>query len=206
MINVALYKIVLGANSNGGKTELLPQLAKYLEDCGYYVVQVQESTTELLNEGLVPADNFQVHVARRQRINEDNQTIRAWEHMTKHPEQDVVMLLDRSFLCQRAYTPDVQTWVNIMNKTFNLNYLPKQMIEYIGNRYDGVIHMESNLKFAYVDEGRIETREDALALEEKTFEANKMCKCFEYVPRQEKMSDKLLLVEKACISIINNAK
>lgn len=37
-------------------------------------------------------------------------------------------------------------------------------------------------------------------------QTNKMCKCFEYVPRQEKMSDKLRLVEKACISIINNAK
>lgn len=29
-------------------------------------------------------------------------------------------------------------------------------------------------------------------------------KVFRFVPRQEKMSDKLHLVEKACISIINN--
>lgn len=203
---MALYKIVLGGNSNCGKTELLPKLAKYLEGCGYYVLLIPESATELLNEGLVPAEDFQVHVAHRQRINEDNQTIRAWKHMTKHPEQDVVMLLDRSFLCQRAYTPDVQTWVNIMNKTFNLNYLPEQMIDYIGNRYDGVIHMQSNLKFGHAAEGRIESREEALALEEKTLEANKMCKVIKFVPRQEKMSTKLHLVEKACISIINNAK
>lgn len=203
---MALYKIVLAGNSNCGKTELLPQLAKYLEDWGYYVVQVPESATELLKEGLVPTDDFQVHVARRQRINEDNQTIKAWKHMTKHPNQDVVMLLDRSFLCQRAFTTDLRTWVGIMNKTFNLNYLPEQMIEYIGNRYDGVIHMESNLKFGHVAEGRIETREEALALEEKTLEANKMCKVIKFVPRQEKMSTKLHLVEKACISIINNAK
>lgn len=203
---MTLHKIVLAGNSNCGKTELLPQLAKYLNEQGYYVVQVPESATELLNEGLVPADDFQVHVARRQRINEDKQTIKAWKHMTKHPDQDVVMLLDRSFLCQRAYTPDLQTWVGIVNKTFNLNYLPHQMIEYIGNRYDGVIHMESNLKFGHVAKGRIETREEALALEEKTLEANKMCKVLKFVPRQEKMSDKLKLVEKACISIINNAK
>lgn len=201
---MTLYKIVLGSNSNGGKTELLPQLAKYLEECGYYVVQVHESATELLNEGLVPAEDFQVHVARRQRINEDNQTIRAWKHMTKHPEQDVVMLLDRSFLCQRAYTPDVETWTNILNKALNLNCSPEQMVARIGKRYDGVIHMESNLKFGHVAEGRIETREQALALEEKTLEANKMCKCFKYVPRQEKMSDKLELVKKACMSIITN--
>lgn len=203
---MTLYRIVLAGNSNCGKTELLPQLAKYLEEKGCYVVQVPESATELLNEGLVPADDFQVHVARRQRINEDNQTIKAWKHMTEHPEQDVVMLLDRSFLCQRVYTPDLQTWVNIMNKTFTLNYLPQQMIEYIGNRYDGVIHMESNLKFGHVAEGRIESREEALALEEKTLEANKMCKVLKFVPRQEKMSDKLHLVEKACIETINNVK
>lgn len=201
---MTLYKIVLGSNSNGGKTELLPQLAKYLEECGYYVVQVHESATELLNEGLVPAEDFQVHVARRQRINEDNQTIRAWKHMAKHPEQDVVMLLDRSFLCQRAYTPDVETWTNILNKALKLNCSPEQMVARIGKRYDGVIHMESNLKFGHVAEGRIETREQALALEEKTLEANKMCKVFKYVPRQEKMSDKLELVKKACMSIITN--
>ena len=201
---MTLYKIVLGGNSNCGKTELLPQVAKYLEDCGYYVVKVPESATELLNEGLVPADDFQVHVARRQHINEDKQTIKAWKHMTKHPEQDVVMLLDRSFLCQRAYTPDLRTWVGIMNKTLNLKYLPEQMIEHIAKRYDGVIHMESNLKFGHVAEGRIETQEEALALEEKTLEANKMCKVVKYVPRQEKMSDKLKLVEKACMEIIEN--
>lgn len=201
---MTLYKIVLGGNSNCGKTELLPKLAKYLEGCGYYVLLIPESATELLNDGLVPAEDFQVHVACKQRINEDNQTIRAWKHMTKHYDQDVVMLLDRSFLCQRAYTPDVETWVNIMNKTFNLNYLPEQMIDYIGNRYDGVIHMESNLKFGYVAEGRIESYEEALAMEEKVFEANKMCKVFEYVPRQEKMNDKLELVKKACMSIIND--
>lgn len=203
---MALYKIVLGGNSNCGKTELLPKLTRYLEGCGYHVIQVPESATELLNEGLVPAEDFQVHVARKQRINEDNQTIRAWKHMTKHPEQDVVMLLDRSFLCQRAYTPDLETWVNILNKTFNLNYLPHQMIDYIGKRYDGVIHMESNLKFGHVAEGRIETREEALSLEEKTLEANKMCKVVKFVPRQEKMSTKLHLVERACISIIKNVR
>lgn len=199
-----LYKIVLGGNSNGGKTELLPKLAKYLEEQGYYVIQVPESATELLNEGLVPTKDFQMYVARKQRINEENQTIRAWKHMTKHPEQDVVMLLDRSFLCQRAYTPDLETWVNILNKTFNLIYSPRQMIEYVSDRYDGVIHMESNLKFGHVAKGRIETLEEALALEEKVLEANKMGKVFRFVPRQEKMSDKLHLVEKACISIINN--
>lgn len=200
---MTLYKIVLGGNSNCGKTELLPKLTKYLQDRGYHVIQVPESATELLNAGLVPDEDFQVHVARKQRVNEDNQIIRAWKHMTKHPNQDIVMLLDRSFLCQRAYTHDLQTWVNILNKTFNRNYSCREMINYISKRYDGVIHMESNLKFGYVDEGRIETLEEALALEEKVLEANKMCKVFKYVSRQEKMSDKLQLVEKACISIIN---
>lgn len=201
---MTLYKIVLGGNSNCGKTELLPQLTKYLQDRGYHVIQVPESATELLNAGLVPDEDFQVHVARKQRVNEDNQIIRAWKHMTKHPNQDIVMLLDRSFLCQRAYTHDLQTWVNILNKTFNRNYSCREMINYISKRYDGVIHMESNLKFGYVAEGRIETLEEALAIEEKVLEANKMCKVFKYVSRQEKMSDKLQLVEKACISIINN--
>lgn len=201
---MTLYKIVLGGNSNCGKTELLPKLTKYLQDRGYHVIQVPESATELLNAGLVPDEDFQVHVARKQRVNEDNQIIRAWKHMTKHPNQDIVMLLDRSFLCQSAYTHDLQTWVNILNKTFNRNYSCREMINYISKRYDGVIHMESNLKFGYVAEGRIETIEEALALEEKVLEANKMCKVFKYVSRQEKMSDKLQLVEKACISIINN--
>lgn len=201
---MTLYKIVLGGNSNCGKTELLPKVTKYLQDRGYHVIQVPESATELLNAGLVPDEDFQVHVARKQRVNEENQIISAWKHMTKHPNQDIVMLLDRSFLCQSAYTHDLQTWVNILNKTFNRNYSCREMINYISKRYDGVIHMESNLKFGYVDEGRIETLEEALALEEKVLEANKMCKVFKYVSRQEKMSDKLQLVEKACISIINN--
>lgn len=201
---MTLYKIVLGGNSNCGKTELLPKLTKYLQDRGYHVIQVPESATELLNAGLVPGEDFQVHVARKQRVNEENLTISAWKHMTKHPNQDIVMLLDRSFLCQRAYTHDLQTWVNILNKTFNRNYSCREMINYISKRYDGVIHMESNLKFGHVAEGRIETLEEALALEEKVLEANKMCKVFKYVSRQEKMSDKLQLVEKACISIINN--
>lgn len=86
----------------------------------------------------------------------------------------------------------------------NLDCSPEEMVARIGKRYDGVIHMESNLKFGYVAEGRIESCEEALAMEEKVLEANKICKVLKYVPRQEKMNDKLELVKKACMSIINN--
>ena len=203
---MTLYKIVLSGNTNSGKTEILPQLAKYLEDRGYHVVQVPESATELLNDGLVPADDFQVHVARRQFVNEFIAETHARYYTANHTAQDVVMLLDRSFLCQRAYTLDLDTWTNILNETFNRNYSCKEMVKYISKRYDGVIHMESNLKFGHVAEGRIESHEEALALEQKVLEASKMCKIFKFVPRQEKMTDKLRLVEEACISIINNVR
>lgn len=197
-----LFRIVLGGNSNAGKTEVLPKLKQFLEQAGYYVVIVPESATVLLNEGVTPDKDFQLRVARKQRQAEDKATIEAWKEMTKN-DREVVILLDRSFMCQRAYTVDDNEWVRILNKVFNTNLSSASIFSNIANRYDAVIHLESNLKYAHVSEGRIESREEALAMEDKVMECNKLCQVFRFIPRQETIEEKQKLINTTCLELLN---
>ncbi len=198
-----LFRIVLGGNSNAGKTEVLPKLKNFLEEAGYYVVIVPESATVLLNEGAPPDKDFQLHVARKQRQAEDKATIEAWKEMTKN-DREVVILLDRSFMCQRAYTKDDDDWVRILNKVFNTNLPSDSIFNNIANRYDAVIHLESNLKYAHVQEGRIESREEALALEDRVMECNKLCPVFRFIPRQETIEEKQKLINTTCLELLKS--
>lgn len=197
-----LYRIVLGGNSNSMKSEALPKLKQFLEQSGYYVVIVPESATVLLNEGVTPDKDFQLHVARKQRQAEDKATIEAWKEMTKN-DREVVILLDRSFMCQRAYTQNDDEWVQILNKVFNTNLPSDSIFDNIANRYDAVIHLESNLKYAHVQEGRIESREEALAMEDKVKECNKLCPIFRFIPRQETPEEKQKLINTTCLELLN---
>lgn len=198
-----LYRIVLGGNSNSLKSEALPKLKNFLEEAGYYVVIVPESATVLLNEGVMPDKDFQLRVARKQRQAEDKATIEAWKEMTKN-DRKVVMLLDRSFMCQRAYIKNDDDWVRILNKVFNTNLPSASIFNNISNRYDAVIHLESNLKYAHVQEGRIESREEALALEDKVKECNKLCPIFRFIPRQETIEEKQKLINATCLELLKN--
>lgn len=198
-----LFRIVLGGNSNSMKSEALPKLKQFLEQAGYYVVIVPESATVLLNEGVTPDKDFQLLVARKQRQAEDKATIEAWKEMTKN-DREVVILLDRSFMCQRAYTQNDDEWVQILNKVFSTNLPSDSIFNIISNRYDAVIHLESNLKYAHVQEGRIESREEALAMEDKVKECNKLCPIFRFIPRQETPEEKQKLINTTCLELLNS--
>lgn len=186
-------KIVLTGGSNSGKTELIERIAEvYTED--YIVAVAPESATQLLKEGHKPDKNFQRKIANRQFWNEIgvSDDIKLLERIfyfeQKHPK-GVIILYDRSFMDQLAYCSkdEWQSYMNIILDTTSFD----ESIEVLNNRYDVVIHLESNAKFRHVAEGRLETQEEAIELEKRTLHANQYFNDLYYVERKENIDDKL---------------
>lgn len=187
-------KIVLTGGSNSGKTELIERIADVYN--GEYIVAiVPESATELLKEGHKPDKNFQRKIANRQFWNEEEivdldvkmtESLFYFEHK---PIKGTIILYDRSFMDQLAYCSKDE-WQNHMSKVLDTTTFDES-IEVLNDRYDVVIHLESNAKFRHVAEGRLETQEEAIELEKRTLHANQYFNDLYYVERKENIDDKL---------------
>lgn len=186
-------KIVLTGGSNSGKTELIEKIGmKYNDD--YIVAIVPEGATELLKEGHKPDKNFQRKIANRQFWNEkkvalDVKLVESLFYFEHKPIKGTILLYDRSFMDQLAYCSKDE-WQAYMSTRLETSTFDES-IEVLNDRYDVVIHLESNAKFRHVAEGRLETQEEAIELEKRTLHANQYFNDLYYVERKENIDDKL---------------
>lgn len=172
-----MIKILLTGGSCAGKTQILPILKKFIEKNGFTCQMFSETATDLLNEGVNPSNkDFQEKIFRRQ--------------IEKEREAGKKMLIDyvifdRGFLDQRAYTAPKEF------KRLEEKY------EALTSNYDLVIHLESNARHTHEKEGRLETKEEAIKLEEVTNFFTSQHPSYQFIPAQKTIEDKARLVCKA---------
>lgn len=148
-----MLKILLTGISCSCRTEFLTVLEEWLNAQGLTFVSVPETATALLQTGTDPKSaTFQQDIFRWQFKREE------W---TNSQPVDVV-IFDRGFLDQQAYTTP-STFLE-MGKKYRVFDSKEDMFK----RYDLVLHFESNAYHKHVAEGRLETQEEAVKLEEVT--------------------------------------
>lgn len=187
-----VIKIVISGGSNSGKTEIIQKLVDFYND-KYIVAVVPETATELLNEGVKPNKRFQKKVAQRQLENEEEtfddtkwyKKLCEFEH-TQH--EGIIILYDRSFMDQLAYCSK-DDWQAYMREVLGTTSFDES-VEGLNDRYDIVIHLQTNAEFKHVSEGRLETQEEAIELEKRTLRANQYFRDLYYVERQDNIKDK----------------
>lgn len=185
-------KIVLTGGSNSGKTELIEEVAKHFDE-KFVVAIVSEAATELLQEGVRVDRKFQQKIANRQFVNEE-ETLEDAQIITDYLEdrgkyKDIILLYDRSFMDQLAYCSEDE-WQTYMSKVLDTTSFDES-VEVLNDRYDIVIHLQTNAEFNHVSEGRLETQEEAIELEKRTLHANQYFNNLYYVARKEDIEDKL---------------
>lgn len=160
-----IVKIVISGGSVAGKTEIIHEIEElYCND--YVVALVPESATELLNQGVKPCGMFQRKIAYRQFLNEEEiledaiKEAKESFNFDNTPKNGIIILYDRSFMDQLAYCSKDE-WQEYMSKVLDTTTFDES-IETLNDRYDVVIHLESNAKFKHVAEGRLETQEEAI--------------------------------------------
>lgn len=148
-----MLKILLSSGPCAGKTEFLPVLERWLKEQGLRCVVVSEAATALMRAGIDPKSaTFQRDIFIWQMHQE--------ERATSQPVD--VVIFDRGFLDQQAYTSPLTFLA--MGKKYRVFNNKEEMYK----RYDLVLHFESNAAHTHVTEGRLETQEEAIKLEEVT--------------------------------------
>ena len=185
-----VIKIVLTGGSNSGKTELINKIAELYDNNKFVVAIVPETATQLLQEGIKPDKHFQKKVAYRQLATE----VEFYYDIIWYPEfrgskDNRIILFDRSFMDQLAYCSKDE-WQACMSEVLDTTSFDES-VELLNERYDVVIHLESNARYKHVAEGRLETQEEAIELEKKTLRANQYFKDLYYVERQDNIEDKV---------------
>ena len=186
-------KIVISGGSNSGKTEIIQKLVDIYND-KYIVAVVPETATELLNEGVKPDKKFQKRIAQRQLENENEvfddsywyKQVCDYEHIVY---SGAIIFYDRSFMDQLSYCSKDE-WQTYMSKVLGTTSFDES-VELLNDRYDVVIHLETNAAFKHVSEGRLETQEEAIELEKRTLSANQYFNDLYFVERQDNIEDKV---------------
>ncbi len=169
-----ILRIVITGGPCGGKTTALEQIAKIFREQGYTIFTVNETATELINDGIKPFGNdldrlktidFQRLVLDAQYAKEQirDEAARACSN------DKVVILYDRGILDNRAY---------ITHEEFKELAKAKGLTEAeILSKYDLVLHLTTAADGAEKDysldnnSARTETIEEARAIDKKTKEA-----------------------------------
>ncbi len=104
-----ILNIVITGGPCGGKTTAIDELTKLLRSYGYEVYLVNESATELINDGMKPFGENKIELIEFQSLLLDNQIYK--ENIRRHaadicPCNNVAILYDRGILDNRAYLTD----------------------------------------------------------------------------------------------------
>lgn len=162
-------RIVLTGGPCGGKSTALNYLQKRLPELGIRPITVPELATMMFNAGVRWLDvathephafRFQVEMIKTQISNED--TIYSFTHLV--PGEKKVMICDRGTIDNMVYSKD-EWHEDILSQVGSLGFLKR--------RYDGIIHLNSLAwgdGYQLDNPARYETREDAIKMDERTFQ------------------------------------
>lgn len=198
-------KIVLTGGPCAGKSSSLELIENYLRDNNYIVYIVQESATELIKSGIKPYGEdglnndyfqdvlFKYQLEKEKLIENIAETINV--------EKDIIIIYDRGLLDNKAYIGQ-QLYNKLLKK---YNFTEKEILD----RYDLVIHLETGAKnnnYNKDNSARSENLEDAIELDNKTFDAWKnhknliKVKCRENF--EEKQKEMLNIIDKNILMIL----
>lgn len=194
------YRIVLTGGPCGGKSTIINNVAKRLEDEGYNVIVVNETAREIMEKGIKakPEDRtytlaFQNMILQEQLRKENKANILAQTEVNRN----TIILYDRGAIDNRAFLPCQDDFDTILrkNKITELELL---------NRYDIVIHLASlattNNNEYVNDEIRKENPNEAKILDNKIATAWLLHQNFHIIMPTKRIVDKEDLV----ISYIND--
>lgn len=195
-------KIVLTGGPSSGKSSSLELIQKHLTNLGYIVLTVNESATELINTGIKPFGenklrmvDFQDVILRYQLFKENLIEDIAINFMDK----DIVILYDRGVMDNKAYISDYE--FSCLLKKYNLKEFD------LINRYDLVIHLETGAKSKYYitenNKARYENIEEAIELDNKTYNAWINHKNLYKIKCYEKFVDKQNEIIRICNEFLN---
>ena len=185
--------IVITGGPCAGKTVTVEYVKKDLESLGYHVLLINESATELIlggirpfGENALPVYDFQNEVMNLQRYKEK----RYFDIVKKFPEDTkCIILMDRGILDSKAYLGE-ELWNELLIK----NNLKE---EDLTNQYDLVIDLQTvaaEIKNKYnttTNVARFEDPENAIDVDQKTYEAWKNIKNFRVVEATEVIEEKV---------------
>ena len=158
-----------------------------LEDCGYGVIFIPETATELISSGIAPWTmdskvNYQMYQMMLQ-TEKERIYIKAAEHLSN---KKTVVLCDRGLLDNKAYLSD-EEFAYILEK---LNFTEEDIL----GRYNAVFHLETLAK------GRGYTLSNNAARTERTEEAiridERLLKVWEKHPYRRVVENKEFIDEK----------
>ena len=164
-------KIVLTGGPCAGKTTALSKIEEHLEECGYKVMVVSESATELIKGGIRPFgeskldfDYFQTLMVKYQLDKE-----KIYEMAANSLSDDVVIIYDRGVIDNKAYIN--QNKFDEILDSYGLKELS------LMDNYDMVLHLVTaadgaeNFYTLGNNSARTETEEEAKVLDNKTVNA-----------------------------------
>ena len=137
--NVKITKIVLTGGPCAGKTTALTWINNYFSKRGYTVLNVPESATELITNGVTPWTcetnyDYQTFQFRLQKIKEQ-----IFDDAAKNMKGDKILIVcDRGILDNKAYLKNVE--FKRLLKEFNTNETQER------DSYDAVFHLVSAAK------------------------------------------------------------
>lgn len=169
-----ILRIVITGGPCGGKTTAIEEITKLFREQGYTVLSVNESATELINDGVKPfgSDNDRLKLIDFQRIVLEEQLgkEKTRDMAAECCENDkAVILYDRGILDNRAYITDEEFKMLIDEK----NITEADIL----HRYDLVLHLvtAADGKEEYYttanNKARIETPSEAREKDKRTMEA-----------------------------------
>jgi nicotinamide riboside kinase len=160
-------RIVLTGGPSGGKTTAVKYIQTELPKHGVTPIIVPELATLLFNSGIKWLDmksselqyHFQANMIRQQIVNED--MFFSFAYLAPRKK---VMICDRGTIDNMVYAKD-EWHEDILSQIGSLGYLKR--------RYDGIIHLNTLAYgdgYALDNPARYETREQAVKIDERTFD------------------------------------
>lgn len=136
-----IYNIVLTGGISGGKSAGVVFFKQKLEERGYNVITVPDTTQLLVNMGRSPADVgeesfilFQENILRVQLAME-----RAAYALAAFSKKDTVILYDRGLVDGKSYSADYFVWQKVIQNIVDFHY--EGFDSYVTDHYTGVVHM-----------------------------------------------------------------
>ncbi len=186
--------IVITGGPCAGKTVTVLEVKNYLENLGYHVLLLNECATELILSGIKPfGDNalsvfdFQNEVFNLQRYKEK----RYLDIIKNYPDEtQIIMLLDRGILDNKAYLNDLDLWNRLLLK----NNVKE---EDLTKNYDLVIDLETVATNEYEitsNVARFEDPKSAIDVDNRIKEVWKNTNNFQVIKPTKLVEEKVMKV------------